>query len=84
MSVEFLFCFFCFCYMEKTGISGLWYDENRKKERRNIMEKQCLLKKFGILDVNKYVPYRKHPNPEFAYVYLDGGWHTVPKEDIEL
>ena len=48
------------------------------------MGKQCLLKKFGILDVNKIVPYREHPNPKFAYVYLDGDWHTVPKADIDF
>ena len=48
------------------------------------MEKKCLLKRFGILDVNEYVQYREHPNPEFLYVYYGDGRHTVPKEDAEI
>jgi hypothetical protein len=48
------------------------------------MIKKCLLKKFGILDVNECVQYREHPNPKFLYVYYGGGWHTVPKEDVDL
>lgn len=48
------------------------------------MVKKCLLKRFGILDVNEYVQYREHPNSELLYVYYGGGWHTVPKEDTEI
>lgn len=48
------------------------------------MTKKCLLKKFGILDVNKYVCYREHPNAKFLYVYYNGDWHTVPKEDVDI
>lgn len=48
------------------------------------MAKKCLLKRFGILEVNKYVEYRVHPNPELVYVYFDNDWHTVPKEDVDI
>lgn len=48
------------------------------------MVKKCLLKRFGILDVNKYVEYRIHPNPEFLYVHFGNDWHTVSKEDVLL
>lgn len=48
------------------------------------MVKKCLLKRFGILEVNKYVEYRIHPNPELLYVYFDNDWHTVPKEDVVI
>lgn len=48
------------------------------------MVKKCLLKTFGILEVNEYVQYREHPNPELLYVYYGGGWHTVPKEDVDI
>lgn len=45
---------------------------------------RCLLKVFGILEINEIVPYREHPNPKFAYVYFGKGWHTVLAEDIEV
>lgn len=45
---------------------------------------KCLLKIFGILTINEIVPYREHPNPQFAYVYYGKGWHTVPIEDIKI
>ena len=48
------------------------------------MAKKCLLKIFGILQVNEYVPYRKHPNPDLLYVFFFHDWHTVPKEDVEI
>ena len=48
------------------------------------ISKKCLLKKFGILDVNKNVEYRIHPNPELLYVYFYDDWHTVPKEDVDI
>lgn len=48
------------------------------------MVKKCLLKRFGILEVNKYVEYRVYSNPEFLYVYFDNDWHTVPKEDTDI
>ena len=44
---------------------------------------KCLLKKFSILEVNEYVKYRIHPNPELLYVYFYDDWHTVPKKDCE-
>ena len=50
----------------------------------SIMVKKCLLKKFGILEVNEYVPYREHPNSNMAYVFFDNDWHTVEKDDIEI
>ena len=34
------------------------------------MVKKCLLKRFGILEVNKYVAYRVHPNPDLLYIYF--------------
>lgn len=48
------------------------------------MVKKCLLKKFGILQVNEYVQYREHPNPDLLYVYYFKDWHTVPKDDVEI
>ena len=45
---------------------------------------KCLLKYFGILKINKYVPYRIHSNPELLYVYYNNDWHTVPKKDVEV
>ena len=48
------------------------------------MVKKCLLKRFGILEVNEYVEYRIHPNPKLLYVYFDNDWHTVPKEDADI
>lgn len=45
---------------------------------------KCYLKKFGILEVNKYVKYRLHPNSQFVYVYFYDDWHTVPKKDVEI
>ena len=48
------------------------------------MVKKCFLKRFGILEINKYVPYRIHPNPDLLYVYFYGDWHTVQKEDVEI
>lgn len=49
-----------------------------------IMTQMCLLKRFGILDINKNVPYREHPNHALLYVYYDGDWHVVPKEDTDV
>lgn len=51
--------------------------------------KVCLLKRFGILNINEYVECREHPNPKFIYIKLpknniDNDWHTVPKEDVEI
>ena len=48
------------------------------------MVNRCLLKRFGILEVNEYVEYRIQPNSELLYVYFDNGWHTVPKEDVDI
>lgn len=48
------------------------------------MVKKCLLKKFGILEVNEYTQHREHPNPDLVQVYFFDGWHTVPKEDVEI
>lgn len=48
------------------------------------MVKKCLLKRFGILEINKYVPYRIYPNPDLLYVYFYNDWHTVPKEDTQI
>lgn len=48
------------------------------------MVKKCLLKRFGILNVNEYVQYREHPNPELLYVYYNNDWHTVSKEDVDI
>ena len=48
------------------------------------MVKKCLLKRFGILEVNEYVQYREHPNKDLLYVYFDNDWHTVPKEDVDI
>lgn len=48
------------------------------------MVKKCLLKRFGILEVNKYVAYRVHPNPDLLYIYFYDDWHTVPKKDVEI
>lgn len=48
------------------------------------MVKKCLLNRFGILEVNKYVAYRVHPNPDLLYIYFYDDWHTVPKEDVEI
>lgn len=48
------------------------------------MVNKCLLKKFGILEVNKYVEYRIHPNLDLLYVYFENGWHTVPKNDTDV
>lgn len=45
---------------------------------------KCFLKRFGTLEVNKYVPYREHPNPEMIFVFVYGDWHAVPREDVEL
>lgn len=44
----------------------------------------CLLKTFGILEINKIVPYREHPNPKFLYVLFDHDWHTVEREDVDI
>ena len=46
------------------------------------MVKKCLLLRFGIIKVDKYVEYRVHPNPDYVYVYFDNDWHTVPKDDV--
>lgn len=51
---------------------------------RIFMVKKCLLKKFGILEVNKYVQYREHPNSNLVYVFFDNDWHTVEKDDVEI
>lgn len=48
------------------------------------MVKKCFLKRFGILEVNEYVEYRIHPNPELLYVYFNNNWHTVSKEDVNI
>lgn len=48
------------------------------------MVKKCLLKRFGVLDVNTYVKYREHPNPELLYVYYNNDWHTVQKDDVDI
>ena len=48
------------------------------------MVKKCLLKRFGILEINQYVACRNHPNPELLYVYFDNDWHTVSKEDVDM
>ena len=48
------------------------------------MIKKCLLKKFETLEVNEYTQYREHPNPDLVQVYFFDGWHTVPKEDVEI
>lgn len=48
------------------------------------MVKKCFLKRFGILEVNEYVQYREHPNPELLYVYYYYDWHTVPKTDVDI
>lgn len=48
------------------------------------MEQKCLLKKFGILQVNEYVQYQEHSNPKLLYVYYFNDWHTVPKEDVDI
>lgn len=48
------------------------------------MVKKCLLRKFGILEVNGYVQYREHPNSNLVYVFFDNDWHTVEKEDVEI
>lgn len=45
---------------------------------------KCYLRKFGILEVKKYVKYRLHPNPQFIYVYFFNDWHTVPKKDVNI
>lgn len=44
---------------------------------------KCLLRIFGILTINKIVPYREHTNPQFAYVYYEKGWYTVPTKITE-
>ena len=31
----------------------------------------CLLKIFGILEINEIVPYRDQPNAKFPYVFFD-------------
>lgn len=46
------------------------------------MVKKCLLLRFGIIKVDKYVEYRVHPNPDYVYVYFDNDWHTIPKDDV--
>ena len=52
--------------------------------RKIMTEKEmCLLKKFDILEINKIVPYRNHPNTNLLYVFYDHDWHTVEKEDVE-
>lgn len=33
------------------------------------MVKKCLLLKFGIINVDKYVEYRIHLNPSYIYMY---------------
>lgn len=48
------------------------------------MAKKCLLKKFGILEVNEYVEYRIHPNTELLYVYFNNDWHTVTQKDVDI
>ena len=48
------------------------------------MQRKCLLKMFGILEINEIVPYREHPNPEFVYVFFFNDWHTVPKIDVVI
>lgn len=48
------------------------------------MNGKCLLKKFGIIEVNKKVSYRNHSNPELLYVFFNSDWHTVPKKDVEI
>lgn len=48
------------------------------------MVKKCLLRRFGILEVNEYVQYREHPNPNLVYVFFDNDWHTVEKDDVEI
>ena len=51
---------------------------------------KCILKRFGILTVNKVVSYTSNPNPKFidvCYGALSGEtpqWHTVSIEDVEL
>lgn len=45
---------------------------------------KCLLKRFGILKVNKYVEYDIHPDIRLIYVFYLGDWHTVPKYDVML
>lgn len=54
------------------------------QSRGDSVVKKCLLKRFGILEINKYVPYRIHPNPDLLYVYFYNDWHTVPKEDTQI
>ena len=70
------------------GEDDLFYCTECAKKNKWIwgdqMLKKCLLKRFGILEVNKYVEYRIHSNPELLYVYFDNDWHTVPKEDVDI
>lgn len=47
-------------------------------------ENKCLLKKFGILEINEIVPYRNHPNPNLLYVFFDHDWHTAERGDVDI
>lgn len=44
----------------------------------------CLLKIFGILEINEIVSYRDHPNANFLYVFFDHDWHTVERENVDI
>ena len=65
------------------------YWRNVMKRERKIfqddltVDRQVLLKKFGILDINKNVLGHKHANGLW-HVLFNGDWHEVPECDIEL
>lgn len=47
-------------------------------------DRLILLKRFGILDVNRSTLGHKHTNNGLWHVLFNGDWHEVPECDIEL
>jgi len=52
--------------------------------KKRVDMTKYLLKRFGMLKVNKYVEYAIHPDILLVYVYYFDDWHTVLKNDVVL